>query len=176
MSSVLSEARAVLDTAGYRTLAPSPVSACFYFEDANILGVLYVLDSVDAILSDWESLQDGFLQENAPRLVIDPFKAWNCYSAFLTAGPPGKDDASKLFAIEENFRGTRKLVRAGVTNRAEVEAALAPLLPLRRLLTLEPENIKTRLAERLGDSASPLQGLLSDTEVEGVAAALLEAE
>lgn len=176
MSTVLSEARAVLDAAGFRTLAQSPVATYFYFEDANILGVLHVLDSVDQILSDWESLQDRFLQENAPRLVIDPFKAWNCYSAFITSGPPGKDDASKLFAIEENFRGTRKLVRAGVTNRTEVEAALAPLLPLRRLLTLEPENIRVRLAERLGDSSSPLQGLLSDTDIEKIAAALLEAE
>lgn len=174
MSNALAEARAILDSAGYRTMTPHPSADHIYFEDGSILGALYVLDSISSIVTTWESLQDAFLTTNAVRLNADPLKAWNCYTAFLTAAPPSKADMSTLANIEEDFRGTRKLVRAGVMTRGEIETALAPLLPLRRLLTLAPDDIKARLASRLGEPGSPLQSLLSTLAVDSVAAALLE--
>lgn len=176
LSNTLEEVRAVLDAAGYRTLMPQPTVPSLYFEDLSVLGVVYVVDTVQQLLSGWEHLQDSFLRDNASRLVVDPFKAWNCYSVFLTDEQPAKNDASALFSIEEDFRGTRKIVRAGVSTRHDIERALAPLLPLRRLLTLAPDDIKARLASRLGVPGAPLQGLLLDTKVEQVAASLLEAE
>lgn len=176
MANTLAEARAVLDAAGYRTLIPQPTASHFFFEDMSVLGALYVLGTVKELVDQWESLQDAFLRDNAPRLVVDPFKAWNCYTAFLTADLPATNDASTLFAIEEDFRGSRKVVRAGVGSRADIETALAPLLPLRRLLTLAPDDIKIRLSSRLGEPGSPLQSLLTDASPAKIAAALLEAE
>ena len=71
MSNILSEARAVLDAAGFRTLTPSPVAEVVYFEDANIIGVLYVLDSVDSILSRWrEADPNGDHWENEKEQLL----------------------------------------------------------------------------------------------------------
>ncbi len=175
-NTILMEARAVLDAAGFRTLMPQPTSPCLYFEDLSVLGMVCTVETVPQLLSDWEKLQDAFLRDNAPRLVLDPLKAWNCYSVFLTADPAAKNDVSALFSIEEDFRGTRKIVRAGVAMRHDVEIALSPLLPLRRLLTLAPDDVKSRLASRLGAPGAPLQALLSDVAVDKVASSLLEAE
>lgn len=164
MASTLLDARSLLEGAGYVTVLPSSISTVLHFEDTSVLGALHVLASVEQITRQWEELQDSFLRENATRLAFDPLKAWNCYTVLLTPEVPAKSDASRLFAIEENFRGTRKLVRSGVTTRPDVEAALAPLLPLRRLLSLRHDDAKARLASRLGGDKSPLRALLSDTD------------
>ena len=94
--------------------------------------------------------------------------------AFTNCCPRGR--ACALFSIEEDSRGTRKIVRAGVATRLDVEHALAPLLPLRRLLTLAPDDVKSRLASRLGGPGGPLHALLSDVAVEKIASSLLEVE
>ena len=176
MTNLLNEARSVLDGASYRTLLPNPDSRFIYFENAHVLGIVHALDSVQDMFREWESLQNQFLRENAPRLIADPFKAWNCYCVLLTATSCAPSDASALCAIEEDFRGTRKIVRAGVTTRTNAENALAPLLPLRRVLSFDAEDMKVRLSDRLGPPQSPLQGLLTDVTVHQIAISLIGPE
>ena len=176
MHNILSDVKAVLHTAGYVTHMPQPTSTSLYFEDSYVLGVVFTLTTVNDIRTSWETLQDRFLRENAKRLVLDPFKAWNCYTVLLTPESAIKEDATALCAIEEDFRGTRKIVRSGVSTRTDVELALAPLLPLRRLVSLTPENVRTRLAQRLGEVGSPLQALLSETPANRIASALVDPE
>jgi hypothetical protein len=163
MSNTLLDVRAVLESAGYRAQIPNPTAQHLYFEDSNILGIAYVLESVAAIIEQWEKLQDQFLRENAHRLLFDPLKAWNCYTVLLTSEQAAKEAASTLFMIEEDFRGTRKIVRTGMTTRTEMEESLAPLLPLRRILSLAPDDVRSRLTSRLGEPDNPLRALLTDT-------------
>jgi len=173
MSSILLDARGALEAGGYRTLIPQPDATLLLFEDATVLGVLHVLETVQHIFSGWQGLQDLFLREHGPRLVADPFKAWNCYTVLITPEFADKSQSSALFGIEEDFRATRKIVRAGVSTRLEIEAALSPLLPLKRVLALQIEDVKKRLGDRLGGPGSPLYALLSATEPARIAAALV---
>lgn len=174
MSNLLLDARALLEEMGYKTFAARPDAETILFEDAVLLGVVVVLDSPRRVLEQWEQLQDRFLRENARRLSIDPLKAWNSYTVLLTEAPADKATTAALFAIEEDFRGTRKIVRAGVSTRATIEAALSPILPLRRLLSITPDDIKDRLSARLADIGQPLQSLLTGAPASTIASALLE--
>lgn len=176
MSSVLLDAMAVLEKYGYRTQLPGPTAAWFCFEDSNILGVLHVLDSVEMVVGQWEVLQDRFLRENGRRLSEEPLKAWNCYTILLTPEDARDTRAGTLSSIEEDFRGTRKLVRAGVATKADLETALAPILPLRHVRLLAPEAVKDRLGSRLENLGTPLSAVLADTSIETIAAALVDAE
>lgn len=174
MSSLLLDARAVLEEMGYQTFSPSPDAETVLFEDSVLLGVLAVLDSPSAVLERWETVQDGFLRDNARRLSIDPHKAWNSYTVLLTESPADRATTAAFFAIEEDFRGTRKIARAGVSTRSSIESSLSPMLPLRRLLSIAPEDIKDRLSARLADIGQPLQTLLTDASATTIASALLD--
>lgn len=173
MSSLVHECRAALTSAGYRTFVPMPHADSLYFEDDSVLGVLYELRSVDDVLNQWETLQDAFLRDNAIKLGTAPTKAWNSYAVFLTSDSHTQDVASKLFAIEEDFRGARKIARAGVKSRQDVDLALAPLLPLRRLLSLTSEDLRGRLITRIGAADPSLHALLTDMDPKLIAASLL---
>jgi hypothetical protein len=137
MSKLLLGVRGVLSEAGYQTVS---VGSSLLFEDASILGVFYEVDTVEEMLSNWESLQDRFLKECAPRLIVDPLKAWNCYTVLLTGEAADRKQASTLHQIEEDFRGTRKIIRDGVATRAEIETALAPLIPFDEYCHLSPRT------------------------------------
>ncbi len=176
MPDLLFESRSLLEAAGYRTALPEPDSTHLHFEDANILGVLHILPSAELLLSTWRNLQDEFLRKNASHLLADPIKAWNCYCIFLTSMPCPLGGLSTLFAIEDDFRGTRKIVRSSISTRRDVDNALAPLLPIRHLLTFAAENSKMRLASRLAQLQAPLKGLLTDATTHDIARGLLGAE
>lgn len=174
MSSLLLDVRAVLEEMGYQTSMSAIDTRSILFEDDVVLGVLFILESPAAILEEWERCQDAFLRENSRRLSIDPYKAWNSYTVLLTDKPADRSTTAALFAIEEDFRGTRKIVRAGVSTRSAIESALSPIAPLRRLLSIAPDDIKDRLSGRLADIATPLESLLSEPSAATIARALLE--
>lgn len=176
MTNILLDARQLLDDAGYRTLLAEPNATFFYFEDLNVLGVVHAIPSVSGLLTEWEALQDAFLRDNAARLAADALKAWNCYSVFLSSGPCVGNQASLLFSIEENFRGTRKLARAGLGTRLDVEGALASLLPLRRVLPLAQTDIRARLESRLAQHGSALALLLTEVPTKSICESLLESQ
>lgn len=176
MSNTTTDSRSILQAAGYRTHFPRPDTPYFYFEDESILGVLHVLSEVENVIDDWEHLQDTFLRTNATLLATSTFKAWNCYTVLLTPAQATKKQRTELFTIEENFRGTRKIARAGVVTRDDLEDALAPLLPLRRLLSLQSEDARDTLRARLGDDDDPVLGILSDADPNEIAAAIVAYE
>lgn len=162
MRDLLLDARSVLESAGYKTQSPEEHPGCLYFEDATVLGAVYLCESVDAMLATWERQQDAFLRTNTPRFSIDPLKSWNSYSIFLANAKATSKQATELFEAEEDFRGSRKILRCGVESRAELETALAALLPLRRIVELSVEDVRERLGERLKSMRAPLHSLLTD--------------
>lgn len=173
MPRLVDDVRVVLEGAGFATFAPKPDSLALHFEDISIIGLVHVFDTADEILSKWQVIQDDFLRENASRFMRDTTKAWNLYTVLLTAEVPGDNVAAKLFAIEDDFRGTRKIARAGVGSREDLTAALAPILPLRNVLAVGLVDAKERLLERLGAVTPALRNLATDAPAEAIAASLL---
>ncbi len=174
MNQLLQDVESVLAAADYRVFVPRSETPAAYFEDESVLGVVYVLQTVAELQQSWEQLQDMFLRENGSLFSDAPTKAWNCYSVFLTRDSADGVDRSKLNAIEEDFRGTRKIVGVGVTTPEDAEAVLAPLLPLRHLHLSSTDNLLQDLRKRLGPEGSPIHGLLLDLDLGTVASQLME--
>jgi len=163
---IMHYARAVLEEAKYDTFEQSPTEDVFYFEDNSVLGFVKNCESVSTILSSWESIQDSFLKQYALRLRSETNKSWNVYSIYLSKDECSEEQKRKIFEIEENFRGTRKLVRTGIKSRSDIRNALLPLLPIQNLLSLRTEDIEQRLRERLSpDGSNPLVELLGPKTV-----------
>lgn len=176
MQQLLLDIQSVLASADYRVAFPSQDSASMYFEDESLLGAVFVMDSVDALLDGWEHTQDTFLRRHGSAFSSDPFKAWNCYTVFLTSESRGSVDRSRLIAIEEDFRGSRKLVGTGVASKPDIERALAPLLSLRHLRMSAKGSLHASVSERLGSPDGPLQDILRDVDIEVIASLLLESQ
>lgn len=100
-------------------------------------------------------------------------KAWNLYTVFLSPAPCSTETTRLLFAMEEDFRGTRKIARAGLTGRDDIELALAPLLPLRNLRVVGIEDATSRLEQRLGAIGQALTDLGRDVPAGAIAARLM---
>jgi hypothetical protein len=173
MSDLVAQARGVLERSGFATGMVGADSVTCDFEDVSIMGRLHVLDSAGLLLEEWERLQDQFLREHANQFSRDPTKAWNLYSVFLTARPADESERARLFAVEENFRGTRKIARAGIGRREDLERALAPILPLQNLLSIGTTDATRRLVERLAAVNPVLGAVVSDSPAESLAADLL---
>lgn len=165
-----------MDVSGFSVHAPRPDVATLLFEDISIMGFVHVAASAETIVLDWQSIQDSFLKQNASRFMQDPTKAWNVYSVLLTSEPASSESAAALFSIEEDFRGTRKVARAGVVSREDVIGALAPIIPLRNVLSMGLVDARQRLLDRLGSIAPALRGIAEDTPAEAIAASLLGTE
>jgi hypothetical protein len=170
---ILIEARSLLDGCGYRTMAISAATA-FTFEDESVMGLVSEHKSVQELLSKWENTQDTFLGAHASTLRINPAKAWNIYTVHLTAEPPLNDVLSKLFAIEEDFRGTRKLARAGIQTKDDLRNALLSLLPIQSRVVLTKESHTERIRGRLVAVHPSLSLLFDDLSPQQVAKAILE--
>jgi hypothetical protein len=170
---LIDEARSVLEASGFVTFLAAPDAKALVFEDISVLGQVHVLESADEIFANWQLLQDTFLRENADRLSRDASKAWNVYTVLLTSDSPPGDVAARLFTIEDDFRGTRKVARCGVLSRQDVTAALAPLLPLQNVLSVGVIDAKRRLGERLRTINPSLERLIGDASPDSIAAALM---
>jgi len=142
------EAQKILDEAGYHT-ARSAEKEWLLFEDETLFGFISIATSVADIIATWEQSQDSFLARNAIQLRSFPAKAWNAYSIFITDAecPPARK--TDILKIEEDFRGTRKIVQAEIASSDELYAALFPLLPIKNLVTLKDYDSLPRLESRL---------------------------
>ena len=129
MSRLIDDVRTELEAAGFATLLPRPDSLALHFEDISIMGQIRVLGSADEIVAKWQVVQDEFLKHNAPRFLRDATKAWNLYTILLTAQTPAPEVAARLFSIEDDFRGSRKIARAGVTTREGRRGGARPDTP-----------------------------------------------
>ncbi len=176
MPRLLDDIRAVLDGAGFETSLPRPDSLTLHFEDVSVIGHVHVLDSGEEIAATWQAIQDEFLRQNSSRFMKDITKAWNIYTIVVTSSLPTPDVAAALFAIEEDFRGTRKIARAGIVTREDVVVALAPVLPLQNVLAVGLVDAKQRLVERLEAVSPALRQLATESTPEAIVASLLVTE
>jgi len=171
---LLSDIRSVLEGAGYATFSPRPDSTFLYFEDISIMGYLQILPSVKEIINNWEGIQDGFLKTNASRFQRDAQKAWNLYTILLTSQVGENEEVANLLEIEEDFRSTRKIMRAGIVTRGDVLTVLSPILPLENIQPVGITDANELLRERLGKSDLILQNIVTDTTAKTIFQKLLE--
>jgi hypothetical protein len=168
------EIRSVLEAGGFRTALSPKMLNEIYFEDATIAGVVFLYETVCDLVAKWESKQDSFLGTNSRAIRSDPIKAWNIYTVHLTADLAMPSQLSVAFNIEQDFRGTRKIVRTGLSKKADVKEALLSLLPLQHKTSISPTGIVERLRERLKLSSPSLEKLIDQSNVESIEQSLLE--
>ncbi len=145
---LLAAARRALETAQYVTRS-GPSKDTFIFEDESLAGFVWIAPDVPSILKNWQAKQGTFLADKDEQLRKSRGKSWNVYSVFLTEDDPSPDEENKLVLIEEDFRGTRKLARAGLRTSSHIARALLPLIPLQNLVVLGEEDAMSRLKTRL---------------------------
>jgi len=163
-----------LSSAGYTT---ARFGDEIRFEDASVLGFVREFATARHLIEEWQRAQDQFLRANAPALRRDRRKSWNAYSVLLTSQPASEEEAQRLITIEEDFRATRKVVRAAVSTDGDVESALAVLLPIRRRVRFVAEDALARVSDRLSALPRPaLEALLRGATGEEFAQALLRGE
>lgn len=133
------------------------------FENAALMGFVYVFDTADALLDTWSAIQQSALARHAPSLRGAGAKAWNVYSVFLTPDQDARR-GREIERIEEDFSLTRKIARASITTLDDVEKALLPLLSIRSKPLLGASNFETRLRTRLKDiSPDAVTAFLNET-------------
>ena len=124
------------------------------FENGSIFGFCCVYVDVDELLRNWERNQDDFLSRHSVDMKRIPEKAWNAYSVHLTAAQPADESRHALRDIEENFRGTRKLIGAGIDSRERIQSCLLPLLTIQNIISVDlSDPVRTGLADI---SSSPI--------------------
>ena len=173
MPRLLDDVRTVLQADAFTTQLLQPDSSVLYFEDSTVMGHVHVLASAAEILQTWETLQDTFLQRNTSRLLVDPTKAWNLYTILLASPTPPADLDRALSSVEDDFRGTRKIARAGVLTKHDIATALSPILSLQNVSSVTLIDANTRLAERLESVSPSLPGLVTGTPIDSLVASLL---
>ena len=102
------EARALLESAHYRGSAAEERNM-FYFEDESLFGFVWVADTVQELINEWQERQDDFLVRQADQLRESGQKSWNAYCVCLTAASADSDNRRELLVVEEDFRGARKI-------------------------------------------------------------------
>lgn len=171
----------ILDTCARRLTASGYAIATstteLRFEDASVLGFIAEFETVAALLEGWQHAEGAFLRTHAAALRRDPRKAWNLYTVLLTPAPATAQQRAALFAIEENFRATRKLARAGIATERDVENALGALLPIRHRMDLKNEDVLELINGRLSALPSEaVRSLFDEATGDEFAEALLRGE
>lgn len=119
------------------------------FENDTVLGFVNIFDKADSLVEGWEKAQQSALAEFRPQLIGAGEKAWNVYSIFVTPNVAQDRVDDKLDRIEENFKLTRKIARAGILTKERLESALLPLLPIQNRPKLADSRIEERLMTAL---------------------------
>ena len=143
---ILSQTDTLLRESGFRTTRLSPELLCF--EDDCVIGFVNEFPDATRLLSQWSATERANLTRFAPQLRSAPNKAWNVYSILLCQAP-AQSLALDLERIEENLTFTRKIVRAGIASRSDLERAIMPLLPVRSSSAPISSDYAARLRKRL---------------------------
>jgi hypothetical protein len=159
--SILDDARKLLESVGYSTIS-GQTNDTFSFEDSALLGFVWGAPSVDALLEGWQRRQDDFLSLRNRELRRAREKSWNVYAVLLTEDEPEEKQFAELAAIEEDFRGTRKIARGGLRATFQISRALLPLLPIQNSLSLGDIDATSRLRARLSSIGAKTADLLLD--------------
>ncbi len=168
------ELRSVLEASGYRTAVVSTTTDTIHFEDHAIAGAIFLYSSVEMLLENWEKLQDRFLGTNSSAIRSDPIKAWNIYTVHVTPAIGNSGQMSEAFNIEQNFRGTRKIVRTGVVTRPDIIDAVLPLLPLQHRTVISTQDFMARYKERLSLTSESLSRIVDQPNATNIDQQLLE--
>jgi hypothetical protein len=142
------ESQRLLESSKYRTY-PGAKKDFFYFEDSSLLGFVWIAPNPAALVDEWQQLQDSFLRDKDLQLRKSKDKSWNAYSVLLAEPDASSDQVHALLRIEEDFRGTRKIAKAGLRTVAQLTRALLPLIAIQNLVELERDDSKERLRSRL---------------------------
>jgi hypothetical protein len=124
------ETQNVLEKFGYEVSLQNSNRQLITFEDESIIGFVYILDSVSSIIDNWEEYQDQTLIKYAGILNADPNKSWNVYTIFLTDGGSVDSQQHRLSTIEDDLRGTRKIIGSDIKSSKALIQALLPILPI----------------------------------------------
>lgn len=170
---LLHDVEAVLVGSGYETRVASAPENSLYFEDESLFGYCLIHRSVAELIANWSSSQDIFLTTHAPSLRRADQKAWNCYSVHLTDVRATTEELRDLFAIEEDFRSTRKIARAGIASTADLTRALFPILPLQNTVRIRSTDSQKDLSARLHWPAAATRALLGTGSVHDILELLL---
>jgi hypothetical protein len=146
---MLREAGRLLEVADYETRFDPSRKSLLYFESAALVGFVAEYSSGSNLLSAWEAQQDAFLVQYARALRAAPSKAWTVYSVHLCSAAPSPAESALLATLEEDFRGSRKIARMGVSTPNDVLVALLPILPIHNQVVLQLEDIDSRIETRL---------------------------
>jgi hypothetical protein len=154
MTDLTSTLQIVLQEAGYQTwLAPVDNLTAICFEDEAVMGFACLFPDPDALLAQWRSVENSILNRYAPRLRDAQDKAWNVYSAFLSATPATDTQSRQIREIEEDLERTRKIAACGLVGHDEVLFALLPILPIQYKPRLDDEDLTERLRKRIAGFA-----------------------
>jgi len=153
----LTTAETTLASEDFRTWQHPDETQRVYFEDLSLFGMVTTYPSLPDLLKQWQDRQDRFLEEHADALRAEENKekVWNAYTVhlavgdFADGGEERVNQEDELFRIEENFRGTRKIARASVTDESDVTEALLPLISFRQRPELAAEDYRERLRNEL---------------------------
>ena len=118
------------------------------FEDATILGFLFAYNDPRELIKNWVEDTDGAVKNHQFGLRLAGQKAWNAYVVLLSAAEADFAQFSALSAIEEDLTGTRKIARSGITEVADLRAALLSLFPLQTAPKLEAVDILAEIRQR----------------------------
>lgn len=146
---ILFEVQIILEKAGYNIQQINKYDESLLFEDDCLLGLIAIHNNLDDILAKWEEKQDYFLNHYASKLRNEPYKAWNAYSIFLTQEKASPEIRKKIFDIEEDLRGTRKIIGDSIKTGDELVRCLLPLLPIQKIVKLDFELSSNRLQKKL---------------------------
>ena len=170
---ILDYARRLLESGKYSTLSEGNDSVIF--EDYSLFGFLWVAPSPADILRKWQQKQDNFLRGRDSQLRKAGEKSWNAYSIFLSEMDATAVEMNELRAVEEDFRGTRKVVKVGVQTESKIIQALLPLVANQSLIQLSEDDAIARLRGRLNSlPAEVLDAFIGGSNPAGIANIVLK--
>ena len=169
----LEEGLAVLQDGGYAVALPDQAGSIIHFEDDCVLGFVSIHSSVETMLNSWHDEQDHFVRSQSVALERDVGKAWNVYSVFLCPEAASGMQLGQTNNVEEDFHVSRKIMRASIASRADVQNALLPLLPIQARVQLPRANVLNRIRDELRLVDSRLEALLDGASIDDVVASLL---
>jgi hypothetical protein len=175
MTDILGASANVLGKAGFATRRASIGDReLLVFEDCSVPGFLYSYTDPTDLIQSWEKDVDRAIAAHQFGLRRAGQKAWNVYVVLLAASKANHGQSAALTAIEEDLRGTRKIVSAGVADLADLRAALLPLLPLQSAPRLEAVDMVAEIRERTTELPSRAVDAFLSTADDSVVIQVLE--
>lgn len=171
---VFGELTPLLFGEGYEIKQVTEPPDSYYFEDETVFGFLRIYDKPKSLIDCWQQDQDSFLRKHAVNIRRAADKSWNVYCVFLTQEDSSVEERGDLAAIEEDFRGTRKIARSGISTVTDLRQALLPLMKIGNLYEIESEDVVARLREKIQLKDGQLETFLGAGTAEELVWSLLK--